>query len=305
MNILITGGAGYIGTSLIPLLLQDGHRVTVLDNLLHGAEAMLPFFRSERFSFIKGDTRNLKAMREAINGNEAIVHLAAIVGMHACNINQQDTISTNVEGSRNILTLVDDQRVIYTSTVSTYGKFEGGVCNEEAPLRPLSLYGETKAEAEKLLLEHPGTTALRLSTLFGLSPRMRLDLLVNDFTYQSVFNKSMVVYQSEVIRAMVHILDAVDSIRMALVRPDMQGKIYNVVGCNPLKREICEVIQKETGAYFHYAEVGEDGDGRNAAVNGNKLASAGWKPRRTLVSGVHEMARAFSAFKIRNPYANT
>ena len=306
MKILVTGGAGYIGTTLVPLLLQEDHKVTVLDNLLHGAEPIVPFFRSKNFTFIKGDVRDLKIVDSAMKGKDAIVHLAAIVGMPACKNNPWDANSVNYSGSRNVRDSVgSEQRIIYASTVSSYGRVEGNICTEETPLRPLSLYGETKAEAERLLLSFPGTIALRFSTLFGLSPRMRLDLMTNDFTYQAVRNKSVVVYQADYVRSSVHVSDAANAIRTALTNSLMVGKVFNVVGCNPTKRDICEVIKKETGAYFHFAEIGEDADQRSAEVSGKKIQdSTSWKPLFSLEEGVHEMARAFSVLKIHNPYMN-
>jgi len=305
MRILVTGGAGYIGTSLIPFLLQDGNEVTVLDNLLHGADAILPFFRDSNFKFIKGDVRDSALVQKSMEGMDGVVHLAAIVGMPACKANPQDATSVNVDGSLNVRKAALRQRIVYASTVSSYGRFEGGICDESAPLKPLGLYGETKAEAERWLLSYPGTTALRFATLFGISPRMRLDLLVNDFTYQSVKTGSMVVYQADAVRAVVHVLDAVAAIRLALFDESMAGKVYNVVGHNLTKRAICEAVGSETGAYFHYAEVGEDGDGRNAAVDGSKLRSTtNWQSKHALEEGIHEMARAFAALKVRNSYAN-
>src|ERR1700686_507463 len=185
MNILVSGGAGYIGTTLIPLLLKDNHRVTVLDNLLHGADAILPFFRKPNFKFIRGDVRDFDTVQAAMKDKDGVVHLAATVGMPACTENPIDSRTVNVEGSYNVTMAANGQRIVHASTVSSYGKFEGGRCAETEPLNPISLYGETKAEAEKILMTYPGTTALRFATLFGISPRMRLDLLVNDFTYQA------------------------------------------------------------------------------------------------------------------------
>ena len=304
MEILITGGAGYIGSTLIPLLLRDNHKVTVLDNLLHGPDPILPFFRYQNFKFIRGDVRDFKTVQSAMAGKDGVVHLAAIVGMPACKDQPIDARMVNVEGSYNIRQAAYGQRIVYASTVSAYGKFEGGSCAETEPLKPISLYGETKAEAEEILMSYPGTTALRLATLFGISPRMRLDLLVNDFTYQAVHNKNLIVYQADFVRSVLHVSDAARAIIMSLLETDMAGETYNVVGCNPKKREICEVIKKETGAYFHFAETGYDVDQRSAAVNGDKLYEQGCHPYCTLDSGVHEMARAFSALKVPNPYAN-
>jgi nucleoside-diphosphate-sugar epimerase len=304
MEVLVTGGSGYIGSTLIPLLLRDNHKVTVLDNLLHGSDAILPFFRNQNFKFIRGDVRDLKTVESAMKGKDGIVHLAAIVGMPACKDNPIEARTVNVEGSHNIRQAAYGQRIVYASTVSAYGKFEGGSCAETEPLKPISLYGETKAEAEGILLSYPGTTALRLATLFGISPRMRLDLLVNDFTYQAVHTRNLIVYQADFVRSVLHVSDAARAIIMSLLEIDMAGEVYNVVGCNPTKREICETIKKETGAYFHFAEVGMDVDQRSAAVNGDKLHEQGWHPYCTLDSGIHEMARAFQALKIPNPYAN-
>jgi nucleoside-diphosphate-sugar epimerase len=305
MKVLITGGAGYIGTALTSLLLQEGHCVVVFDSLLHGVDALLPFFRNPNFEFILGDVRDADALRCAAKGVDAIVHLAAIVGLPACKAYPFDATSVNVDGSKNVLAATD-KRIVYASTVSSYGAvFDGGECTEESPLKPLSLYGETKAVAEGILLKGPNTVALRFATLFGLSARMRLDLLVNDFTYQAVHNGSLVVYQSSAIRAVVHVLDAVEAIYVALSYSHMAGEIYNVVGCNLTKNDICNIIKKETKAYFHFAEVGTDGDGRNAVVNGDKLFRTNlWTPKHDLEDGVHEMARAFKAFRIPNAYAN-
>jgi nucleoside-diphosphate-sugar epimerase len=303
-DILITGGAGYIGSTLIPLLLKDNHRVTVLDSLVHGADAILPFFRKPNFIFIRGDVRDFVTVKKAMEGKDGVVHLAAIVGMPACKENPYDAQAVNVEGSYNVRHAANGQRIIYASTVSSYGKFEGGKCAETEPLKPISFYGETKAQAEEILRTYPGTTALRLATLFGISPRMRLDLLINDLTYQAVHNRNLVVYQPEFVRSVVHVSDAARAIIISLLESDMAGEVYNVVGYNPTKREICEIIKKETGAYIHFADVGQDIDQRSAAVNGDKLYKV-WRPLCTVESGVSEMAKAFAALRVRTSYTNT
>ena len=295
MKVLVTGGAGYIGSTLIPRLLRRGYGVTVLDTLTHGAEPILPLFRDRNFELIRGDVRDYDLVKKAVEGKDGVVHLAAVVGMPACKLNPRDAESTNVEGSRNVRQAVSGQRIVYASTVSAYGRVESTVCTEETPLHPLSLYGETKAEAEKILLTHPNTVALRFATAFGLSPRMRLDLMVNDFTYQAVRNRSLIVYQADYVRSAVHVEDIARAIDWALVLPVMAGKVYNVVGCSPTKKGICEVIKKETGAYIHFAEVGEDVDQRSAAVSSEKIyRDTGFVPKVTLEAGVHELARAFA-----------
>lgn len=304
MDILLTGGAGYIGTTLVPLLLDDGHRVTVMDRLMWGIDPIIPFFRNERFKFIYGDVREFPLVASAAKGKDAIVHLAALVGLPACRLSKTDAITTNVDGTYNVhKALSKDQLCVYASTVSLYGKNIGRVTEESTGL-PLSLYASTKYEAETQIMQHPKSTALRFATAYGLSPRMRLDLIVNDITYQAVKNKSVIVYQPEYIRSSVHVVDIARAISRSLAYTHMQGQVYNVVSENYSKRTICEEIKEQTGAYFHYAGFDGDGDGRDCTVSADKIKAAGWSPLYYLTKGIAEMVMAFPNWAASNSHRN-
>ena len=205
-TVLVTGGAGYIGTTLIPLLLERDYNVTVFDSLLLGGDALLPFFRHKNFHFIKGDIRDKDALRQAVKDKGVIIHLAAIVGFPACSENPDLAYSTNVEGTRNLAILVKkNQYILFGSTGSNYGAVLNGICTEETPLNPLSVYGKTKTEAERILLENTSVTAFRFATAFGVSPKLRLDLLINDLTYQALKQKYLVIYESSFMRTFIHV----------------------------------------------------------------------------------------------------
>src|SRR3972149_5564576 len=207
MNILVTGGAGYVGTALIPQLLEKGHRVKVIDNLMYGGDSLLPFFKDKRFEFIMGDIRNRDDLKKAVSKADIIIHLAAIVGYPACRKQPQLAEEVNVQGTKNLISILSkDQFVIYSSTGSNYGSVDE-VCTEETPLNPLSLYGQTKTIAETLLLERNGTIGYRFATAFGVSGRLRLDLLINDFVNRALKQKYIVVYERKFMRTFIHVCD--------------------------------------------------------------------------------------------------
>jgi nucleoside-diphosphate-sugar epimerase len=186
MNILVTGGAGYIGTTLLPILLDSKHNITVYDNLMFGGDQLIPFFKNNNFSFVKGDILDNSLLSEHMKDKDVIIHLAAIVGYPACRKDPELAKRVNIDGTKNIISsLTSDQLVIYSSTGSNYGKVDD-VCTEDTPLNPLSLYGQTKTMAEHLLLETKQSIVYRFATAFGPSPRLRLDLLINDFTHKCV-----------------------------------------------------------------------------------------------------------------------
>ncbi len=304
MDILITGGAGYIGTTLVPLLLGMNHHVTVLDRLMWGIDPIIPFFRNEKFKFIYGDVRDDSLVTSVIKRKDAVVHLAALVGLPACRNAKMETSTVNTDGTYNVYkALQKEQLCVYASTVSIYGKNIGTV-TEKSTCLPLSLYASTKYEAENQIMQHHKSVALRFATAFGLSPRMRLDLIVNDMTYQAVKNKSVVVYQPEYIRSSVHVMDIAETILMSLLNIHMEGQIYNVVSDNYSKRAICEEIKEQTGAYFHYADIDGDGDGRDCTVSADKIKGMGWYSRHSLKSGIAEMVTAFPNWSIPNHHRN-
>ena len=308
MNILVTGGAGYIGTTLVPMLLAKGHEVTVFDHLLWRGDVLIPFFRNPRFHFIKGDVRDEKAVYDACTGKDVVIHLAAIVGLPACAADPKLAQETNYEGSVNVGRACQrGQHVLYGSTGSNYGEVLTGVCTEETPLKPLSVYGTTKTDAERYLMATTECTAFRFATAFGLSPRLRLDLLVNDVTTQAVNSKFSVIYEAWFRRTFIHVHDMARAFLFAIEhRDEMQGQVYNVGSevLNHSKRDICDMIQKKTGAYFHYAEVGSDGDKRNYSVSYEKIKRLGYETTISVEQGIDELVKAMPAIKILNPYAN-
>jgi len=307
MNILITGGAGYIGTSLAPMLLQKGLNVTIIDNLMFGGDPIIPLFRFPNFTFIRGDIRDKDLLKKVVSDKDIIVHLAAIVGYPACRKDPELAESVNLDATKLLASLLSkDQLVLYGSTGSNYGSVEE-VCTEETPLNPLSLYGQTKTLAEQHLMENCTTIAYRFATAFGVSPRLRLDLLINDFTYKAVSQGYMVVYESHFMRTFIHVHDIARSWLFAIDHPeDLKNDVFNVGSdeMNYSKKDICEMIAKRTGAYFHYAEIGEDADKRNYVVSYEKMKGSGFETTIPVEQGIDEMVKATEAVVFRTPYTN-
>jgi len=219
-KILVTGGAGYIGTSLIPKLLEKGYEVTVFDNLMYGGNQLLPFFRDKNFNFVKGDITIKNQLEDVVKDKDIIIHLAAIVGFPACENNKELATNVNVNGTKNLIDVLEpNQIVLYGSTGSNYGKVTE-VCTEETPLNPLSLYGETKTKAEQMLMERGNTIAYRFATAFGVSTRLRLDLLVNDFINKCLKDNYLVVYEKSFMRTFIHVSDIAESFIFAIDNTD-------------------------------------------------------------------------------------
>ena len=307
MKILITGGAGYVGTSLIPQLLNKGCKVTAYDNLLFGGDYILPFFRNPDFKFIKGDVRDLNELKKATKDADVVIHLAAIVGYPACRRNPDFAKSVNVDGTKNVVEATsNNQLVIYASTGSNYGSVEE-ICTEETPLNPLSLYGQTKTLAEKMLLEERNTIGYRFATAFGVSPRMRLDLLINDFTYKAITQGYLVIYEKHFMRTFIHVHDMGRAFLFGIKNKDKMVKnIYNVGSkeMNYSKKDICEIIKKKTNAYIHYADIGEDADKRDYIVSYEKINRLGYDTTITVEEGINELVNALKAIEFKTPYAN-
>jgi len=308
MKILITGGAGYVGSTLIPMLLERGHELVVFDRLMFGGNALLPFLNNKNFKFIKGDIRDREALQSVVSGQDVIIHLAAIVGFPACRENPDLARTTNVEGSRNLASVVSkDQRIIYASTGSNYGALVDEVCTEDSLLNPLSIYGKTKTEAEKILMGSGNCTAFRFATAFGVSPRLRLDLLINEFVYQAVKQKYLVVYESHFMRTFIHVKDMARAFVFAIDNLEKtNGQTYNVGddSLNFSKKEICDIIAEKTGALIHYADVGEDADKRNYIVSYKKINDAGFKTTISIEEGIVEMIKVATVVQVNNPYCN-
>mgnify|MGYP003649844345 FL=1 len=306
-KILVTGGAGYVGTSLLPLLLEKAYEVTVYDNLMHGGNQLLPFFRNKNFHFIKGDITVKKDLAKAAKGKDLIIHLAAIVGFPACKNNPELAVNVNIHGTANLIEVTNkEQKILYGSTGSNYGKVTD-ICTEDTPLNPLSLYGETKTEAEKLLIKRGNVIAYRFATAFGVSPRLRLDLLVNDFANKCHRDGYLVVYEKHFMRTFIHVSDMARSFAFAIKNFDkMKNNVYNVGSSlmNYSKEEVCNMISQKTKAFIHFEEIGQDADKRNYVVSYDKINKLGFNTSITLEEGIDEVLKALKIIDVINPYAN-
>ncbi|MFA5392878.1 MAG: NAD(P)-dependent oxidoreductase [Candidatus Ratteibacteria bacterium] len=298
-KILVTGGAGYIGSVLVGHLLNRGHCVTVLDSLFYGQTSLLQYCRHDKFEFIPGDVRDEPLMRELVKTHDAVFPLAAIVGAKACDRDPLMARSVNLDA----ITLLNRlrgsrQKVIFPCTNSGYGTKSGDVyCTEKTSLEPVSLYGETKVKAEQELMGKPGAISLRLATVFGPSPRMRLDLLVNDFVYRAATDGFLVIYEKDFKRNYVHIEDVAECFCFCLEHFDeMKDEVYNV-GLNEAnlsKKELALKIKEHVPSlYIHYAEIGSDPDKRNYIVSNEKINHAGFVACRSLDEGIEHLLKVY------------
>jgi nucleoside-diphosphate-sugar epimerase len=309
-RVFITGGAGYIGTTLIPKLLQDGFFVTVYDCLMFSnGDKLLPYITNPNFTFIEGDIRDKVLLGNSIKNHDVVIHLAALVGYPICRDRGEDeSIDINVTGTQNVIDCMsEDQYLLFGSTGSNYGEVFG-VCTEETELNPISIYGKTKTDAEKRVLARPNSTAFRFATAFGVSPRLRLDLLVNDLTYKAVKEGYAVIYESNFMRTFIHVSDIARVFLFAIQNSEkMGGNVYNVGSdaMNYSKKEVCEIINKEIPkCYFNYADVGEDADKRNYVVSYDKIKKLGYTTTVSLEEGIKELVKSMPLIKISNPYFN-
>ena len=309
-RILVTGGAGYVGTTLVPMLLEKGHEVTVIDNLMFmNGDRMIPFINDDRFKVVKGDVRNTELMSELVKDKDIVIHLAAYVGFPICRLKGQDeSYSLNTEATKTLTEIMtDDQYLLFGSTGSNYGEVIG-LCTEETPLNPLSIYGRTKTEAEQIVMSRDNSTAFRFATAFGISPRMRLDLLVNDLTYKAITEGYAVIYESHFLRTFIHIRDLARSFVFAIENQDrMAGEVYNV-GSNKMnytKREVCEMINEEIPeAFFHHASIKEDPDKRNYKVSYDKINALGFEVEVDLKTGIKEIKESVQLLEHSLRYRN-
>ncbi|MCF8379130.1 MAG: NAD-dependent epimerase/dehydratase family protein [Bacteroidales bacterium] len=306
MKILVTGGAGYKGSILVPNLLALGHEVILFDNFTFGAKPILHFANDKKLEIVKGDVRDEKHMKEVISKVDVVMHLAAIVGYPACAADPGRAHSINVDGSRNVVNnLSKNQRAIFASTGSTYGKVDG-ICDENTPIAPLTLYGSTKAEAEKMFLDI-GSVALRFATVFGISPRLRLDLLINDFVYQAIHAKQIVLFEGSFRRTFLHVIDAVNSYLFALENYEaMSGESFNVGddSMNYTKKDVAIKIKEKLPFYLHEAEIGQDFDQRDYEVSYNKIKKLGFSADITLDGGIDELIKVLKNITVINEWRN-
>ena len=309
MKILVTGGAGYLGSIIVPTLLAQGHEVTVVDNFYFGQNSLLDCCHYDTFHVVRGDAREESVIKPLLAKADVIIPLAALVGVPLCNTDQIATQTTNQNAVEMICKLASkDQWVMMPVTNSGYGIGEKGKhCTEDSPLRPLSTYGVTKVKAEEAVLARENSISFRLATVFGTAPRMRLDLLVNDFVYRAVHDRAVVIFEGHFKRNYIHIRDVAKAFTHGLANFEaMKGKAYNVGldDANLSKLELCAVIQKHLPKFVYLeAPIGEDPDKRDYIVSNARIAATGYKPDWDLDRGIVELIKGYTI--IRNTiYSN-
>ena len=309
MKILVTGAAGYIGSVLVPDLLAKGHNVIAIDNFMYKQTSLSQVVRHKNLELIFGDVRDNYLMNKCLSKADIIIPLAAIVGAPACDKDKLLAKSINKESMVWLFkSLSKSQRVIMPTTNSAYGSGDSNnFCDENSPLKPMSTYAKDKVSVEKVLMELSNSTSLRLATVFGISPRMRLDLLVNNFTYRALTDGYVVVFEGHFKRNYIHILDVVQAFNLALENENkFGGEIFNVglSDANVSKLELCVEIKKLiTKFVFFESQVGKDPDQRNYIVSNVKIESAGFKPQFSLQQGISELVKGLKMFDI-GPFTN-
>jgi len=307
MKVVVTGGAGYVGSVLVPHLLGLGYRVHVIDTLKFGIEPLFGSFIQPNFSFRQGDILDIAALRADLADADAVVHLAAVVGYPACKKWPEEARRTNLDGTRAVLDhLRPEARFINFSTGSNYGEVLG-VCDENTPLNPLSLYGETKTEAEQMAMARKNSVALRFATAFGLSPRLRLDLMINDFAYQALVNRYLLVYERHFRRTFIHVHDMARVVPHLLNHWDRaRDQVLNVghETMNYTKQDITHLLQEKLKFHLYFADVGSDEDKRDYEVSYARVRGLGFEVAVDINRGLNELIGGLSHVRIRNPYSN-
>jgi nucleoside-diphosphate-sugar epimerase len=306
VRVLVTGAAGYIGSILVPALLARSHEVIALDTYQRNDTVLAALCADPRFEPVRGDARDGDLIKHLIAKADVVIPLAALVGAPLCKQDPINATTTNLDAVLMLLKLVShQQRLVFPTTNSGYGIGQSGVfCTEETPLNPISLYGRTKVDAERAILNRGNGITLRLATVFGMSPRMRIDLLVNDFTYRAVTDRAVVIFQGEAKRNYIHVRDVARAFLHALDNYDtMNGNAYNVglSSANLSKLELCAKIKKYVPEFVWLtAEVGEDPDKRDYLVSNERIEGTGWRPDYTLDIGIQELIRGYRM--IRNTH---
>lgn len=314
MRILVTGGAGYIGSILVPELLKKEYEITVLDKFIYNQSSLLDCCHNENLKIIRGSVNDYELTEQLIKDKDFILPLACLVGAPICDRNpdtarfvNHSAIAMMAESIRRGFWKHKNPKIIFPTTNSGYGLGQKDIyCTEETPLNPISLYGRMKVATEKKVLEFGNSITLRLATVFGVSPRIRLDLLVNDFVYRAVNDHAIVVFEPEFKRNYIHVRDVVKAFIHCIENFDeMKNEPYNVglSDCNISKRELCEEIQKQIPDFEYHIGKGQDPDKRNYIVSNEKIEATGFKPDYTLQDGIKELIKGYQIIK-RNQYSN-
>jgi nucleoside-diphosphate-sugar epimerase len=309
MNILVTGGAGYIGSILVPELLQSGHKVTVVDNFMYRQPSLANSISNPNLNLVFGDIRNQSLIKSHINQADVVIPLAAIVGAPACDKDPIQASSINKDATLWLFSqLSQNQQIIMPTTNSAYGSGDkNNYCDENSELKPLSLYARDKVEVEKVLMDHPLATSFRLATVFGISQRMRLDLLVNNFMYRAITDKFVILFEGHFKRNYVHVRDVSKAFRFAIENPEsVKGEIFNfgLSEANISKQELCDAIKKIIPEFTYLdAPLAKDPDQRNYVVSNSKIESRGMKAEVSLESGLFELYKGLRMFH-EVPYSN-
>jgi nucleoside-diphosphate-sugar epimerase len=309
MNVLITGGAGYIGSVLVPMLLGEGHRVTVVDNLMYGQTSLLDVCWHRNLEIHRADVRDVEFVVRLAERADAILPLACLVGAPLCDMDPQTARAVNFDAVKALFEAKSpNQLLVFPNTNSGYGVGADGIhCDEDSPLNPVSLYGRLKVDLERLLLDSGECVTFRFATVFGISPRMRLDLLVNDFTYRAVNDRSIVLFEPHFKRNYLHVRDAARAFIHALTHYEqMKGMPYNVglSDANLSKLELCEAIQRHIPEFrLFVSDVGEDPDKRNYIVSNQRIEATGFRTSVSLDDGIEELIKGFKIVRA-NPFSN-
>ena len=302
-QILVTGGAGYLGSTLVPALLAAGHKVTVIDNFMYQQNSLAHVCHHPGFDVVRGDVRSESAVLPLLKKADIVIPLAAYVGAPLCARDPVGASSTNHDAIVMMLKHVSKhQRILMPTTNSAYGSGdEKNFCTEDSPLRPMSLYAIEKVKVEKELLQHPNATSFRLATVFGMSPRMRIDLLVNDFTYRAVHDRFVVLFEAGFKRNYIHVRDIARVFMHGIDHYEKtNGQIFNVglSDANVSKRELCLAIQKQVPEFtFIEAPIGKDPDQRNYIVSNARIEATGYQPQVSLDAGIRELIKGFTMIR--------